>query len=84
MDSKIEITICLGSSCFSRKNRDVVSAVQEFLVAKNYSSQVTLKGGHCFGKCSVGPVMIVDEQVFSDITPQKAVAIIEGFIINKS
>jgi len=84
MDSKIKVTICLGSSCFSRKNRDVVTALQEFIANKNLGSKVSLKGGHCFGKCSLGPIMIVDEQLFAEINPQKAVAIVESFVMNKS
>ncbi len=84
MDSKIEVTICLGSSCFSRKNRDVVSTLQEFLVTKNLINQVSLKGGHCFGKCSQGPIMIIDEQIFTEITPLKAIVIVESFVLNKS
>ncbi len=84
MDSKIEVTICLGSSCFSRKNRDVVTALQDLIVTKNLGNLVNLKGGHCFGKCSMGPIMIVDEQCFTEITPMKAVAIVESFVLNKS
>jgi NADH:ubiquinone oxidoreductase subunit E len=82
MENKIQVTICLGSSCFSRKNRDVVDALQEFLTNRHLNNIVSLKGGHCFEKCSQGPIMIVDDQIFTQITPQKAVAIVESFVIN--
>lgn len=83
MDNRIQVTICLGSSCFSRKNRDVVTALQDYVANKNLSEIVNLKGGHCFGKCSLGPIMIVEEQVYTEITPAKAIAIVESYIINK-
>ncbi|MCK9498829.1 MAG: (2Fe-2S) ferredoxin domain-containing protein [Bacteroidales bacterium] len=77
---EIEVTICLGSSCFSRKNRDVVSALQEYINEKNLSDTISLKGGHCFGKCSFGPIIIVNEQVYTEITPSKAILIVEEYV----
>lgn len=84
MENKIKITICLGSSCFSRKNRDVVNALQEFVRLRKLEDKVHLQGGHCIGKCSKGPVIMVDDQLFTEITPAKAVAILETFLLNKA
>lgn len=80
MLSRINITICLGSSCFSRKNKDVVTALQEYISSRNLKNRVFLKGGHCFDICNKGPVMIVEEEVFTEITPQKAITILESFL----
>ncbi|PLX06970.1 MAG: electron transport complex protein RnfG [Marinilabiliales bacterium] len=80
MEYKVEITVCLGSSCFSRKNRDIVSVLQEFIANNKLDSEVYLKGGHCFGKCSLGPIMIVNEDMYSDISPSKAVAIVKSYL----
>ena len=78
--SKIEVTICLGSSCFSRKKRDVVSALQDYVNQKNLSDRINLKGSHCLGKCSVGPIMLVNEQVYTKLTPSKAISIVEEYL----
>jgi NADH:ubiquinone oxidoreductase subunit E len=83
MSDKINITVCLGSSCFSRKNRDVVSALQEYVHNRNLSNKVQLRGGHCFGDCKRGPIMIINEQEFTEITPQKAIAILESFLMDE-
>ncbi|HOK38390.1 MAG: (2Fe-2S) ferredoxin domain-containing protein [Bacteroidales bacterium] len=83
MEKKTVVTICLGSSCFSRKNRDVVSALQEYVRINSLDEKVHLQGGHCMGKCSKGPVIMVDEQIFTEITPAKAIAIIETFLLNR-
>jgi NADH:ubiquinone oxidoreductase subunit E len=84
MANETEIIICLGSSCFSRKNRDTVTAVQEYVQNKNLSNIVKIKGGHCFGECSKGPIIIVNGEKFYEITPVKAVAILESFVFNKA
>ncbi|MDR2010550.1 MAG: (2Fe-2S) ferredoxin domain-containing protein [Bacteroidales bacterium] len=83
MEDKINVTICLGSSCFSRKNRDVVSVLQEYITDKNLKTKITLKGGHCFGHCKKGPIMLVNGQEFIEINPSKAIAIIESFLMEE-
>lgn len=83
MDNITEVTICLGSSCFSRKNRDTVTALQSYIEKNNFNNRVKLKGGHCFGECSKGPVIIINGEKFYEITPQKAIAILETFLIEE-
>jgi NADH:ubiquinone oxidoreductase subunit E len=83
MESKISVTICLGSSCFSRKNRDVVNTVQEYILNKNLENNVKLKGGHCFGHCKSGPIMFINGQEYTEVDPQKAIAILESFLIEQ-
>lgn len=83
MSDKINITICLGSSCFSRKNRDVVTALQDYIEQNKLENDIYLKGGHCFGKCSLGPIMIVEEDFYHEISPSKAIAIVETYLNRK-
>lgn len=83
MKDKINITICLGSSCFSRKNRDVVAALQDYIGQNKLENEIYLKGGHCFGKCSLGPIMIVEGDFYHEITPTKAIAIVETYLNQK-
>ncbi len=79
---ELNITICLGSSCFSRGNKDVVEAIQEYLEDIGMKEQTNFKGGHCFGNCAEGPVMIVNGKTFKSITPESAVAAIESMLKN--
>lgn len=83
MANSTEIIICLGSSCFSRKNRDTVTAIQEYVENKKLKEVVTIKGGHCYGECSKGPIIIVNGEMFHEITPNKAVAILESHVYEK-
>jgi NADH:ubiquinone oxidoreductase subunit E len=59
------ITICMGSSCFSRGNKKTVAEIKEYLKENKLEDQITLKGDHCMGQCIHGPVLkINDEMVF--------------------
>ncbi|AHC13974.1 (2Fe-2S) ferredoxin domain-containing protein [Salinispira pacifica] len=51
------ITICMGSSCHSRGNRENLELLRQWLSgqSKNPDAQIELKGTLCCGKCSSGP-----------------------------
>ncbi|HRW21765.1 MAG TPA: NAD(P)H-dependent oxidoreductase subunit E [Bacteroidales bacterium] len=84
MNKKVEITICLGSSCFSRGNRDLVSFVQDYIAEHKLHDSVNFKGGHCFGACNKGPVVIINGQQYYSLTRQKLGELLNDcFNINK-
>ena len=63
---KLEISICLGSSCFARGNQHTVHLIQRFIREKRLDAKVYFKGAHCFGKCKEGPVIKVGENFIYD------------------
>lgn len=67
MKKKIEIVICLGSSCFARGNRTTVDIVKGYIKKHHLESMVDLKGGHCFGKCEHGPHMKIDGVLYGNL-----------------
>jgi NADH:ubiquinone oxidoreductase subunit E len=79
---RAEITICMGSSCFSRGNRRMIQTIQEFLKAKKLEYTVTLKGAHCIGKCEQGPVMKLDDRIVYLITSENLEEILEKYFIS--
>ncbi|MFO7789249.1 MAG: (2Fe-2S) ferredoxin domain-containing protein [Bacteroidota bacterium] len=80
MDKNITITICLGSSCYSRGNKETVSEIQAYLEEKGLTDKLKFKGGHCFGNCSDGPVMIINDKTYYNITPDNAIEIIDNIL----
>ena len=52
---KTEIVICLGSSCFARGNKKMVTVIQHILKQYHLEDRVFLRGAHCFGDCGEGP-----------------------------
>jgi NADH:ubiquinone oxidoreductase subunit E len=71
MSNKVDITICLGSSCFSRGNRDLVSFVQDYIADNNLHERTNFKGGHCFGACNKGPVVLINGEPHYALTREK-------------
>lgn len=64
---KRQIKICLGSSCFSRGNKANVEVVQKYLKDHNLEADVYLSGHLCEEKCSRGPVISIDENVYEGV-----------------
>lgn len=64
MEKKIEIAICLGSSCFSRGNKEVLKIIETFIENHNLKERVYFHGAHCFGNCNQGPMLKIDDKLF--------------------
>lgn len=62
-EKKAEITICMGSSCFSRGNKKTVPFLQNYLKEKGLSDEIHLKGAHCMGNCDKGPLLKINDEV---------------------
>jgi NADH:ubiquinone oxidoreductase subunit E len=76
--SKIkELTICLGSSCFARGNRKTLSLIQNYIKEHQLEGKVKFKGNHCFGKCIMGPVLKVGENIYEQVSENNVPDILE-------
>lgn len=72
-----KINICLGSSCFSRGNKDVVMYIKDYLRKHHLEDKVIFKGARCMGNCSNGPNMVFNEVFREGITMQNIEVILE-------
>lgn len=77
MVQSYEIMICLGSSCFSRGNRDVVKVIKEFLKKNHMDDKVILKGARCMDRCSEGPWVMINGKTFARTNVQDIETILE-------
>lgn len=68
MNNKIEVVICLGSSCFARGNKATLKVIDKYLKDNNLLDKVFFHGGHCFGKCAEGPVVKIDDEIYTGVT----------------
>lgn len=57
----VKVTLCLGSSCHSRGNRTHVEALREEFAAQE--AWVEISGSLCLGRCSEGPVVLIDGEL---------------------
>jgi NADH:ubiquinone oxidoreductase subunit E len=76
MPRVFEMQICLGSSCFSRGNRDVVIFVRDYLKKHHLDDKVVFRGGRCMGNCSKGPNILVNGKLIEGVS----LAVIEGIL----
>ena len=73
----------MGSSCFSRGNRHTLQAIQQYLADHQLDRDVILKGNHCFGECSNGPVVKIGSRVYEEVTRVTILEILEKEFGNK-
>jgi len=77
MAKRIEMQICLGSSCFSRGNKDVVNFIREYLRKNHLDDKVIFKGARCMGLCSNGPNLNINGVTIEGVTISKIEGILE-------
>ncbi len=78
MAQKIEMQICLGSSCFSRGNREVVAFIREYLRKNHLEDKIVFRGARCMDLCSNGPNLKVNEKIIEEVTLSKIESILES------
>lgn len=78
MSEKIEVVICLGSSCFARGNKGLLKIISQYIKDNNLQERIYFHGGHCFGNCAEGPILKVDGKVYSAVDDLKAIEILNS------
>jgi NADH:ubiquinone oxidoreductase subunit E len=78
MAQRIEMQICLGSSCFSRGNREVVMFIKEYLKKNHLEDRIVFKGARCMNLCSNGPNLKINERTIEGVTMSRIEDILES------
>jgi NADH-quinone oxidoreductase subunit E len=82
---KYVIKVCDGTACHVKNSIPIVEAIEKKLgldSAKRTTDNMmfTLETVSCLGACGLAPVVVVNEDVHSLMTPQKAVNLINELI----
>lgn len=81
------IKVCRGTACHVRGGPQVLRAVEDRLGISSGETtpdgKFTLEQIACFGSCSLAPVMVVNENVYGRLTPDKALQLLEGYRENE-
>jgi NADH:ubiquinone oxidoreductase subunit E len=67
----------MGSSCFSRGNKDILGKTREFIARHHLTDRVILRGSHCLGNCSKGPSMVINDKLVSPLSISTIDSILE-------
>jgi len=76
------IRICDGTACHVKQSLPVLEALREKLGTSEKTTTTpdmlfTLETVACLGACGLAPVIVIDEQVYGQVTPQRAVALVD-------
>ena len=78
---KYVIRICDSLSCHLQDSHDLLESVQNFLNLEDgetSSDQLfTLEVVECLGHCGEGPVMMVNDRMYTELTPGRALEILK-------
>ncbi len=79
-EAKIPLTVCLGSSCFSRGNNEHLQVIRQFLREHQLEDKVLLKGSRCEGHCLNGPNLRIGETLIQEIKLEDLNGILEKYL----
>lgn len=77
------IKICLGTACHVRGAADLVDSLERELHIEpgqtTPDGKFSLEEVRCFGSCALAPVIVVDDQVYGNVTKTKTKEILDEF-----
>ncbi len=72
---KHTIRVCQGTACYVRGGKKLVDAIHENLGVETNGTtedgQFTFEIARCIGACGLAPAVMIDEDVYKQVTPQK-------------
>jgi len=75
------INVCLGTACHVKGAAEIIKALEKELDIKmggtSKDRYYTLSSARCFGACGLAPSMMIDDEVFGRLNPQKAVRTVQ-------
>ena len=73
---KLKIQVCMGSSCFSRGNKDSIKIIQDYIRDHQLKAQVELSGCLCEDQCKTGPNITIGNAFYSGVEPASVIDIL--------
>ena len=78
----LNVTICIGSSCYLKGSRDVIAILERLIALHNVGDKVTLVGSYCMGHCTEGVCVKIDDQLFS-LSPANTEAFFDKEVLGR-
>lgn len=82
---KYVIRLCDGTACHVKRSHGILEALYGRLgvtAARNTTDDMlfTVETVSCLGACGLAPVMVVNEEVHGEMTPEKALAVVDRIL----
>ncbi|HPT04088.1 MAG TPA: NADH-quinone oxidoreductase subunit NuoE [Bacteroidales bacterium] len=87
LDTKVRgkniIRVCKTITCHMKGKDEIINTIEKTLKIKvgetTHDKKFTLLTANCLGWCHKGPVMLINDEIYPELTPQKAIEIIENY-----
>lgn len=80
---KYQISVCLGTACYVKGSGAVYDKIQELLGIKGgectADGKFSLDACRCVGACGLAPVMMINDDVYGRLTPDKVADILAKY-----
>ncbi len=81
------IRICKTITCHMKGKDAVIAALEDLLKIKlgenTSDGKFSLLQANCLGWCHKGPVMLINDEVYPEVTPEEAVEVIQEYLKQK-
>ena len=75
------IRVCKTITCYMKGKDEIIKTIEEYLNIKigetTSDGKFSFLTTNCMGWCHKGPAMLINDKVFTELTPQKAISAIE-------
>ena len=81
---KFIINVCLGTACYVKgAERVAQKIIDELGITWGETGKdgvFTLEGTRCLGTCGLAPVVMIDEEIHGELTPDQVPALLEKYL----
>ena len=78
------VSVCLGTACYVKGSQQILEKIEEVLSCKAGSitpdGKFSVDATRCVGACGLAPVMMVDDDVYGQITPDMVEGILKYYM----
>ena len=80
---KYIISVCMGTACYVKGSQQVLDKLEEVLEVPagrtTKDGLFTLNATRCLGACGLAPVMMINDDVYGRLTPDKVPGILASY-----
>ncbi|MFA5478961.1 MAG: NADH-dependent [FeFe] hydrogenase, group A6 [Candidatus Muiribacteriota bacterium] len=67
-ENSIDVSVCVGTSCYTRGSQDLIMQLAHYVEANNLSDRINVKASFCFENCGKSPNVKVGETLIEKAT----------------
>ncbi len=80
---KYNVAICMGTACYVKGAAEILKALKKELKVEvggtTEDNLFTLSEARCVGACGLAPVIMIDDEIYGDLTPDSTVELITTY-----